>query len=251
MAGWSASTALAMMVAAASASAARPASTVTASAIPREKLRPDQPEVAMPPTPSAGPSRASASARPPDRSAHSPTRNDAPGARYSAMSPPLLTWATRTGCSTMPASTCSATAPATAAMGEMCSRRCGQQASTMRRATGWSGRGGVSPSGVRSNGNSSHSAASRPCSLNPAASCPARTAPGAPSMPMTRRIGPSSMLNRPSGREWAFRARRQAKAASLAWAGAGRWRRIPAARGPAAPPGRHARPSPRRGWPVG
>jgi len=43
-------TALAMIVAAASATAARSASTVTASAIPREKLRPRQPLVAIPRT---------------------------------------------------------------------------------------------------------------------------------------------------------------------------------------------------------
>ena len=48
------STALAMIVAAASAAAARSASTVTASAIPREKLRPRHPLVAIPRTGSAG-----------------------------------------------------------------------------------------------------------------------------------------------------------------------------------------------------
>ena len=54
IAGWPGrSTALAMIVAAASAAAARSASTVTASAIPREKLRPRHPLVAMPRTGSA------------------------------------------------------------------------------------------------------------------------------------------------------------------------------------------------------
>ena len=71
------------------------ASTVTLSAMPSEKLRPRQPEVAMPRTGIAASiaNRPSGAAPRSARagSATMPTSNDAPGARCSAMSPPLLT----------------------------------------------------------------------------------------------------------------------------------------------------------------
>ena len=82
-----------MTVAAASAWVAVAASTVTASAMPSEWLRPRQPLVATPRTGSLA-----WTVKPPSRavrrfamSATTPTRHCAPGARCSAMSPPLFT----------------------------------------------------------------------------------------------------------------------------------------------------------------
>jgi hypothetical protein len=99
MASSSKSTALAITVAAASACAAVAASTVTLSAMPSEKLRPRQPLVATPRTGwSACSSNWPSVVRMPllsrqskrAMSANTPTRADWPGARCSAMSPPLL-----------------------------------------------------------------------------------------------------------------------------------------------------------------
>src|SRR6218665_3699510 len=96
------STALATMVAAASASAAVRASTVTLSAMPSDWLRPRQPLVATPPTgialrmrnwPSGSKPLRSCAASSAAMSEQMPTLADAPGARCSAMSPPLLTQA--------------------------------------------------------------------------------------------------------------------------------------------------------------
>ena len=113
-------TSLAIMVAAASAIAARCASTVTESAMPRDCERPRQPEVAMPRTGSPLAISMVASMRGSDRSPTTPARIDCPSARWIAMSPPLLTIARRSGAaSTISSSTCSATAPATAAIGVM------------------------------------------------------------------------------------------------------------------------------------
>ena len=106
-------------------------STVTASAMPSEKLRPRQPEVATPRTgddaatvkrPSSG-----APKRPRIGSAHRPTSNDVAGARRKAMSPPLLTDARATPARSNDAISSSATLPATAAIAVMKrpSRACG------------------------------------------------------------------------------------------------------------------------------
>ena len=114
------STALAMTVAAASAKAAWSARTVTASAMPSEKLRPCQPLVAMPLT-----CWRESSAAVPNRDGRSgrstmPATKLSPGARCSAMSPPLLTYAReRLAAEVIVSRISSATAPATAAIGVM------------------------------------------------------------------------------------------------------------------------------------
>ena len=119
----STSTALATIVAAASARAALVASTVTLSAMPSEKLRPRQPEVAMPRTgdaaaivkrPSSG-----KPATPRRGSAQTPTSNDVPGVSRKAMSPPLLIEARAMRGSSKAPSSSSATLPATAAIAVM------------------------------------------------------------------------------------------------------------------------------------
>src|SRR5690606_8413351 len=87
------STALATMVAAASASAAVAARIVTASAMPSEWLRPRQPLVAMPPMRSAAESSITPANRPKWQWSWIPTRQCSSPRRCSAMSPPLLTTA--------------------------------------------------------------------------------------------------------------------------------------------------------------
>ncbi len=84
-----------MTVAAASASAALRASTVTASAMPREKERPRQPLVAMPQRYRAVGEGASIRIKPSGRARASdgttPMSSGWPGVTSMAMSPPLLT----------------------------------------------------------------------------------------------------------------------------------------------------------------
>jgi hypothetical protein len=86
MPGWARSTAFATIVAAASAIAAVRATTVTASAIPSEKLRPRQPEVAIPRTGSV--EATVTRSTPPETASAQVSRS--PGESHSAMSPPLL-----------------------------------------------------------------------------------------------------------------------------------------------------------------
>jgi hypothetical protein len=85
------STALAISVAAASATAAEAASTVTASAMPSEKLRPRQPEVATPRTRSLARMAARPNMSRRSGFATMPIENSSSRARCNAMSPPLLT----------------------------------------------------------------------------------------------------------------------------------------------------------------
>ncbi len=119
MAGWPGrSTAFASSVAAASASAALAARTVTESAIPSDRLRPERPEVAIPPIPSPAFSRTV------PRSVLSCADILAcaicPPERCTAISPPLLTKARVSGAeAVMVSRISSATAPATAAIGVM------------------------------------------------------------------------------------------------------------------------------------
>ena len=153
-------TALATSVAATSAVAASRASVVTESAMPSENERPRAPDVAMPPTPDAASTRSaplSSGVAPREYSPATPTSSAWPGDTRTAMSPPSLTKARSSGAAAvMCASSSSATAPATAAIGVTNTPAKGRQASTIRRATGPSTRG-PSCIGVRSRASSSHS----------------------------------------------------------------------------------------------
>ena len=127
------------MVAAASACEAVAARIVTASAMPSEKLRPRQPLVAIPPTPSAElstalPNRLGRSGR----STRPMLKHSAAAERCSAMSPPLFTYAlVRLAAAVMASRISSATEPATAAIGVMkLSAAKGATAACMRLATG-------------------------------------------------------------------------------------------------------------------
>ena len=144
-AGLSMFTALATRVAATSAVAASRASVVTASAMPSEKERPRAPEVAMPPMPEPASRRRlplRTGTEPREKSPATPMSSAWPGVTSTAMSPPSLTKARSSGAAAvMCASSSSATAPATAAIGVTNTSAKGRQASTMRRATGLSTRG--------------------------------------------------------------------------------------------------------------
>jgi outer membrane protein OmpA-like peptidoglycan-associated protein len=159
-----------------------------------------QPLVATPPMPSASLNRTSPSGAARAWSRTRPIRRLAPAVRYSAISPPLFTCAAVSpGTAAIAASTSSATAPATAAMGVMKPRRCGQTAATMRRPTGPWIAGRSAPTGVRSRGSSAASPARSPAKAVLAAVTACCTAGRGPSKPISRSIGPSCRCNRPSG----------------------------------------------------
>src|SRR6218665_1389266 len=192
------STALATMVAAASASAAVRASTVTLSAMPSDWLRPRQPLVATPRTgialrmrnwPSGNKPLRSCAASSAAMSEQMPTLADAPGARGSAMSPPLLTQARAMPSRAQPAQTPCPTAPAPAAIGVMKPARYGLQAAHMRRATPPRS-AQPAPTGARSAGNSSTNSCNRPAKRSQARSWARATARLSPRASMIRSIGP-------------------------------------------------------------
>jgi len=171
---------------------------VTLSAMPSEKLRPRQPDVAMPRTGDAAsiakrPSSGDAK-RAIDGSAQTPTTNDSPGARWSAMSPPLLTAARAMPGAANAATSSSATLPATAAIAVMKrpAAACGAQASTIRRATAPIGRGGGGDveRSARSNGSSATSSARIVWKRSHARARAAATACGSPAADTMQSIGP-------------------------------------------------------------
>ena len=142
----------------------RAASTVTESAMPSEKERPRAPEVAMPPMPSPAerivPLRAGTGPR--EKSPATPMSSVWPGAtKHGDVAAVVDVGALERRGGRHGASSSSATAPATAAIGVMKTSANGAQAATMRRATGPST---ARPSliGVRSCGSSAHSSARTP-----------------------------------------------------------------------------------------
>ena len=125
-----------MSVAAASAAAVVGASTVTASAMPKEKLRPSIPLVAMPRIGISAEMVALPSSRPLCNAGTSPTFTSVSGVRIKAISPPSLTYAlSKPAVSAIASQISSATAPATAAIGVTKLSACGMTAATIRFAT--------------------------------------------------------------------------------------------------------------------
>ena len=140
---------------------AQDARIVTASAIPSEKLRPGAPDVAIPPIRSPAARRARANSAGRSGRLTRPIVVASPGARWSAISPPLLT---QTRARPSPAALriaariSSATPPATAAIGVMnASAAYGATAASIRRATGPRNGRGLGVAGVRKPGSSAQS----------------------------------------------------------------------------------------------